>query len=331
MTAQFAMPQRGAETDSGGMQMRVQAIRWHTPTIRELELRPESGGTLPGISPGGHIDLELPGNLVRSYSLTNGPGCRDAYCIAVQRAGDGRGGSAYICDQLRVGDLLHVVPARNTFPMAKAAEESVFIAGGIGITPILSMIRHLASEGASWRLLYAARSRKDAIYLPELEALDGGQGRVQLHFDDENSGASPDVAGYVGSAPAGAHLYACGPAPMLEAYETACADLPAECVHLERFAGDAELSGGGFVVELRRSGKEFFVPEGRTIMDVLQEAGVRVAYSCQSGVCGTCETRVLEGVPDHRDMVLSESERASGRTMMICCSRAFSDRLVLDL
>lgn len=332
MTEHFVVPGNPGETGHASMMMRVQAIRWRAPDIREIEFcLPVPGGTLPGIEPGGHVDIELPGDLVRSYSLTNGPDRRDAYCVAVRRAPDSQGGSAYMCDSLRVGELLRVTPARNTFPLAADAAESIFIAGGIGITPILSMIRHREASGASWRLIYAARSRADAAYLPELEALDGDRGRVQYHFDDENGDAHLDLASCVAQAPADAHLYACGPAPMLDAYEAACADLPPDCVHLERFAGDADLSGGGFTVELRRSGKEFFIPEGRTIMEVLHEAGIRVAYSCQSGVCGTCETRVLEGQPDHRDQLLSESEKARGRTMMICCSRALSDRLVLDI
>ncbi|PTQ66382.1 PDR/VanB family oxidoreductase [Celeribacter persicus] len=328
----FVPPTSEAQTGSERMEMRVHAIRWLAPAIREIELRATDGSEiLPGIAPGGHIDLSLPGDLTRSYSLTNGPETCDCYRVAVHRTPDSSGGSAYICDTLRVGEVLSVTPARNTFEMAQSDAPAAFIAGGIGITPILSMIRHVAAKGGDWRLLYAARSREDAAFLPELAVLDGGQGRVTLHFDDQVGGAHPDLVAFLAQAPEAAHLYACGPAPMLDAYEAAAAQWPQDQVHLERFAGEADMSGGGFTVELRRSGREFFIPEGKSIMEVLREEGVRVAYSCQSGVCGTCETRVLSGIPDHRDMILSERERESGKTMLICCSRSLSERLVLDL
>ncbi|AJE47589.1 PDR/VanB family oxidoreductase [Celeribacter indicus] len=332
MTKAFVIPPTETPAGPEQMEMRVHAIRWLAPAVREIELRATDGtDCLPGLAPGGHVDLSLPGGLTRSYSLTNGPDCTDCYRVAVHRAPDSAGGSAWLCETLRVGDTLGVSPARNTFEMAPGGAPSAFIAGGIGITPILSMLRHLEVRGGDWTLLYAARSREDAAFLPEIAALDAGRGRVTLHFDDAAGGAHPDLAAWLAAVPREAHLYACGPAPMLDAYETAAAGFPDDQVHLERFAGEADISGGGFTVELRRSGREFFIPEGKSIMEVLRAEGVRVAYSCQSGVCGTCETRVLEGVPDHRDMILSDRERESGKTMLICCSRALSERLVLDL
>lgn len=332
MTAHFsakdeAAPQGVAST--APLSLRVEAIRFEASSIRSIELRDPSGRPLPPVEPGMHLDLALPGDLMRSYSLTNGPEMTDAWVIGVNRDPASTGGSAYLCEELRVGDLLEVSLPRNTFPLTPAP--AIFFAGGIGVTPILSMIRHLAAQGIDWQLVYAARSRAEAAFLPALAALDPEGRRIHLHFDDAE-GAVLDLAARVAEAPAAAHLYCCGPAPMLDAFEAATAGRPPEQVHLERFHG-GEVAGAetGFTVVLKRSGREFTVPPGATIIETLQEAGVRVSYSCRSGVCGTCETRVIEGTPDHRDNLLSERERDSGKVMMICCSLAKSDRLVLDL
>ncbi|WP_353475906.1 PDR/VanB family oxidoreductase (plasmid) [Salipiger sp. H15] len=332
MTAHFCAKDEAAPqgvASSTPLLLRVEAIRFEARTIRSIELRDPSGRPLPPVEPGMHLDLALPGELMRSYSLTNGPGMTDAWVIGVNRDPRSTGGSAYLCETLRVGDLLEVTLPRNTFPLTAAP--ALFFAGGIGVTPILSMIRHLAAKGIDWRLVYAARSRSDAAFLPALAALDPEGTRVHLHFDDAE-GTVLDLAAHVAEAPAGTHLYCCGPAPMLDAFEAATADRPAGQVHLERFQG-GEVAGAetGFTVVLKRSGREFTVAPGSTIIETLQEAGVRVSYSCRSGVCGTCETRVIEGTPDHRDNLLSERERESGKVMLICCSLAKSERLVLDL
>lgn len=334
MTAHFGKEAGATEAPVSAcetMELRVQAIRWEAETVRSIELRAPDGRALPGIEAGAHVDLALPGDLVRSYSLTNGPDRRDAYVVGVNRDAQSKGGSAYLCETLRVGDLLQVTPTRNNFPLAEDASESVFFAGGIGITPVLSMIRHLEAKGADWALIYAVRNRAAAAFLPELEALDAGRGRVTLHEDDR-AGAVLDLAHHLAAAGESAHLYCCGPTPMIDAFEALCQGRPESHVHVERFEG-VEVTGAenGFTVVLKRKGIELDVPPGRTIMEVLKEAGVRVAYSCQSGVCGTCETRVIEGEPDHRDNVLSDRERERGGVMMICCSLAKSDRLVLDI
>ncbi|NIZ08583.1 PDR/VanB family oxidoreductase [Pseudooceanicola sp. HF7] len=333
MTAHFAN-ETGAEdapvSQTQTLELRVEAIRYAAETVREVTLVAPDGAELPGIEPGGHVDLHLPGDRIRSYSLTNGPGETTAYVVAVNRDAASTGGSAHICEDLRVGTRLRVSTAPNNFPLAEAAE-SLFFAGGIGITPVLSMIRHLEARGAAWRLIYAVRSRAQAAFLSELQALDAGRGRLELHEDDRK-GAVLDLAQHLAEAPEGAHLYCCGPTPMIDAFESLCDGRPASHVHVERFAGLAvEGAETAFTVVLKRKGLEFEVPPGKTIIEVLQENGVKVAYSCQSGVCGTCETRVIEGTPDHRDNLLSERERERGQVMLICCSLAKSDRLVLDI
>ncbi|SLN56408.1 PDR/VanB family oxidoreductase [Roseisalinus antarcticus] len=325
------MPATGG--DGGGLTLRVTAIRYRTETVRQIELRHPGGAALPPASPGAHIDLRLPGDLSRSYSLVNAPGDDGRYVIAVHRDPASRGGSAHMCETLRVGDMIEVSAPLNTFPMAETGD-AVFFAGGIGITPILSMIRARAASGAGWTLHYAFRAEALAAYLDELRHLAAESGGTLHLHDDALSGAVYDIAADVAAVPAGAHLYCCGPSPMLDAFEAAAAaekGRDPDTIHVERFTNVVEASTESFTVVLKRKGKEFEVPAGRTIMEVLQENGVRVAYSCREGVCGTCETRVIEGEPDHKDKVLSERERASNKVIMICCSGARSSRLVLDI
>ncbi len=311
-------------------------IRSRSPIAQDilsLELAAPDGAPLPAFSAGAHIDLHLPSGLNRSYSLVNDPDERQRYLIAVQKEQDGRGGSAFVHEALKQGDVLEVTGPRNNFALVEDAQDVLLIAGGIGITPLYCMIQRLQRIGQPWRLFYAARSRARAAYLPELLALEAAApGRVQLHFNDEHAGAVPNVAAAVASAPPDAHLYCCGPAPMLEAFLKAATDRPEAHVHVEYFSAAHEAAtAGGFVVELARSQRRFHIPEGKTILAVLLDAGVNVDYSCEEGTCGTCETAVIEGEPDHRDSWLTPAERASGKTMMICCSGSRGARLVLDL
>jgi vanillate O-demethylase ferredoxin subunit len=318
-------------TDRVLLRLRIAAIRYEADTVRSFELVAPDGRTLPPVEAGAHIDLMLPGELSRSYSVINSTGPADRYLIAVNRSAESRGGSAHLCDVARIGDLIEVTAPLNTFRLADDAEETLLLAGGIGITPILSMARRLEALGRRWRLVYAARSRAAAAFLPEISALaTTNPGGVTLHFDDE-AGGPLDIAAAVGSATLQAHLYCCGPEPMLAAFKSATAGRDPDRIHVEHFAGTDARPTGEFTVMLKRSGRTIVVPAGRTIMEVLQEAGIRVAYSCRSGVCGTCETRVLEGIPDHKDNVLSPREQASGKVIMICCSGAKTDRLVLDI
>lgn len=282
---------------------------------------------LPGAGPGAHLDVLLPNGIERQYSLIHSGPQLPAYTIAVKLDAASRGGSSFVHRELRVGDRLRVCHPRNNFPLVKDAPHSVLIAGGIGITPILCMMRRLIQLGRSWQLHYACRSRDEAAFVSELERF----GQAHLHFDDE-AGALLPIASIVGGAPKDAHLYCCGPTPMLAAFQSSAAGWPSGQLHVEYFAPRfTAAQQGGYVVELARSKRTFSIPDGKTILQVLREADIDVSYSCEEGVCSACETRVISGVPDHRDSVLSEQERKDGRTMMICCSGSKSERLVLDL
>lgn len=304
----------------------IKSATFLAPEILSYELQPPPGQQLPAFTAGAHVDLTLDNGLVRSYSLVNAPSERHRYTIAVQKDRASRGGSRWIHDNLRPGGVVTVSAPRNNFPLNEAAEKSVFIAGGIGITPILSMTQRLSAIGRDWELYYCARTRAAAAFLDVL----GGNAR--LNFDQEPGGRMLDIAALVRSLPAEAHVYCCGPLPMLASFEEATADRPRERVHLEYFqAKEAPAVAGGFTVVLAKSAREVMVPEGKTILDALLDAGMDLPYSCTEGVCGTCETKVLEGIPDHRDLILTREEQAANRSMMICCSGSLSQRLVLDL
>jgi tetrachlorobenzoquinone reductase len=314
--------------------LRLRAMTWEAEGILGLELVPAAPGTpLPAFTAGAHIDLHLPGGPVRSYSLLNDPAERHRWCIAVHRDPASRGGSRQVHEQLRPGQLLTVSPPRNHFPLDEAAPRSVFIAGGIGITPLLCMVRRLTALGRPWVLHHAARTRAHAAFGDELQALAAhGGGTLHRVFDQEPGGRMLDVAAIVAALPDGAHVYCCGPAGMLAAFERATAGLPPQRVHLEYFAAkDAPAATGGFSVKLQRDGRTVPVPPGQSILDALAAIGAEPPWSCREGVCGTCEVRVLDGVPDHHDMVLSPAQREANDRMMVCCSGAKSPLLVLDL
>ncbi len=314
------------------LQLRLSAITWKAPGINTYEFRLPSGGELPAFAAGAHIDLYLPNGIVRSYSLANAQSERDRYVVGVQKDRSSRGGSRCLHEDVHVGDIIKVVGPRNNFPLDEGAENTLLIAGGIGVTPILCMARRLAEQGKRWQMYYSARTRAEAAFLTELAelaALPGGT--LHLNFDQEPGGRMLDLAAIVAAA-AGSHVYCCGPLPMLAAFELACEKIPASHVHLEYFtAKEAPVTSGGFTVVLAKSGKELFVAEGKTILDAVLDAGIDMSYSCMEGVCGSCEVAVLEGTPDHRDLVLTKSEQEASKTMMICCSGSKSQRLVLDI
>lgn len=319
-----------SETDT--IDVVVHAIRDVAETIREFEFRAKDGTDLPPTSAGAHISVSVPGVDWRSYSLINGNDERHRYVIAVNRDPKSRGGSAYMCETLAIGDTMTIRPAANHFKLVETAAMSVLIAGGIGITPIYSMIQRLEAKRRKWQLVFAARSRARAAFVDELEALEKAKpGRVKFHFDDENEGRPLDMAAVLAKAPAYAQLYCCGPEVMLDAYKSAAERWPDEQIHLEHFTGVTAALTGGFTVYLHKTGREFEIPAGQSIMQVLLANDIFVPRSCMEGVCGTCETRVIEGVPDHRDKILSDREKAANNTMLICCSGAKTDRLVLDI
>jgi tetrachlorobenzoquinone reductase len=315
------------------VEVRVERISYEAENINSYELVAPNGGELVPFTAGGHIDLHLPNGMIRSYSLLNDQQERRRYVIAVNKDAASRGGSSFIHDTIRAGDLITVSHPRNNFALHEAAEHSVLIAGGIGITPLMSMVRRLEDLGRTWELFYAARTRFAAAFLEELSAVRPNV-HLNLHadFDDERAGRLFDIAGIVAKAPANAHLYCCGPVPMLEAFETAAADRASDHVHVEYFkAKEVPALEGGFEITLARSKRTISVEAGKTILDALLDAGIAANYACTEGVCGTCETRVLEGTPDHRDQYLSKDEQATNTTIMICCSGSKSHTLVLDL
>lgn len=315
------------------LEARIRAMVLEADGIMSVELRAPDGRELPPFTAGAHIDLHLPTGLIRSYSLLNDAAERHRYVIAVGRDKASRGGSQYVHERLRVGDTTTLGVPRNNFPLAEDAADTLLIAGGIGITPVLCMIRRLHALNRPWRLHYCTRTRRHAAFLDELLRLAGNQPeRVKVNFDGEQFGKMLDIAQVVNAERPDTHLYCCGPLPMLDAFERATAGRNPATVHLEYFAArSAPATAGGFELELRRSGKTLTVPPGKTILDVVMDAGVAVSYSCSEGICGSCETKVLEGQPDHRDLVLSKEEQAAGKTMMICCSGCKGSKLVLDL
>jgi ferredoxin-NADP reductase len=313
----------------------LHAITRLTHDASAFEFRRVDGAPLPPFTAGAHVDLILPNGVRRSYSLCNAQEESHRYVVGVKRASPSRGASTFLHDQLRVGSEIEIAPPRNNFPLVESAPHSVLIAGGIGITPIWSMLQRLVALGASWELHYASRTPKDAAFLDELERLATPDARrLRFAFSREAGGARLDLDEIVAAAPASSHFYACGPAQMLSAYERATAHVPNEQVHLERFsAADAAVqrATSGFEIILARSDRTLQVPAEKSILDVLLDDGVEVAFSCMDGVCGSCKVEVLDGMPDHRDVILGAEERAVNRTMMVCCSRAVSERLVLDL
>lgn len=308
--------------------VQLTAVTYAAPGVNLYELRRPENQPLPEIEPGSHIDLHLPSGHVRQYSLINDEPNPTRYLIGVKRDPKGRGGSLFIHDQLRVGQPMSIGLPRNNFPLQEQAERSIFFAGGIGITPILSMIGRLTALGRPWSLFYSCRSRSEALFLERL----GADPSVRLHFDDENGGRVLNFADVLQNLPKEAHLYCCGPPPMLSAFLAAAERWPQDRVHVERFSsGESATDSKSFVIELARSNLELVVPSGKTILATLREAGFDVPSSCEQGFCGSCAVRVLKGDPDHRDIALTDEQRLANDTIMICCSGSKSDRLVLDL
>ncbi len=313
-------------------ELRVHAITYEADGILSFDLRAPDGGELPPFTAGAHLDVHVGPDMERSYSLTNLQGERHRYVIAVGRDANSRGGSKFMHDTVRVGQMLTIRPPSNTFELAESAPASIFIGGGIGITPLLGMMRRLESLGRAWSLHYAARTRKTAAFLDVFAELERARpGRIHITFDHEPGNTKLDLAAILGAADAGAHIYCCGPVGMLQAFEQAAKGRAEDTIHTEYFAPAQEAARGGFTVVLKRSNKTLLIPPDKSILKTLLENGVRVNYACTEGVCGTCETRVLEGIPDHRDNVLSAREKASNKAIMVCCSGAKTEKLVLDI
>lgn len=312
--------------------LRVQVARkWAAADgIAALELRTVNG-VLPTFQPGAHIDLHLPNGLVRQYSITNGPGETDRYVIGVKREAASGGGSACVHDTLRVGDVLAISEPRNNFPLRRDAVRTLFIAGGIGITPLLSMALALDHSALSYRLHYFAQAESQMAFADRLAELKGNLvPHLGLSPEATQEKLRETLTGYV----PGMHVYLCGPGPMLEAARAIARDCgwPESAVHFEYFKNTHEIDdSSSFEVALARSCVTLQVPAGRTILDVMREAGIDMPSSCEQGACGTCLATVIEGEPDHQDVYLNDAEKRSNTKIMTCVSRAKSARLVLDL
>ncbi|MGQ3056512.1 MAG: PDR/VanB family oxidoreductase [Nevskia sp.] len=313
--------------------LRIDAIRCEARDALLIELRDPAGDPLPPFTAGAHVELEIEPRLRRSYSLCNDPLERDRYCLGVGLARDSRGGSRRIHDSYRVGQLVRVSQPRNHFPLSAADGERLFIAGGIGITPIMAMIHQSQREGRPWKLHYCVRNRVRAAFYETLQAL--APGRVHFHFDDEQQGRLFDADAALSQAPANAGIYTCGPEPLMKAVEAAGSrsGRAADDLHFEWFSAAAVDSAAdkAFRVLLARTGIELQVPADRSLLDVLEENGCGVPYACREGTCGTCRTEVLAGDCEHRDTVLSAAEKADNRAIMVCVSRARSERIEIDL
>ena len=315
------------------VKLKLVSARMLTDAVRELVFRRSDDGKLAGYTPGAHVKFQLPAG-ERSYSLIDfEPRSQDnsanTYCVAVLREAEGAGGSRHM-HSLASGDEVLVSPPANDFSLIMD-KPALLVAGGIGITPIISMATALAHAGTPFRFHYACRTKAAAAYRDELASAFGKQ--LTLHFDDQRETAL-DLRTLAASVTADEHVYVCGPKGMIEAVKSAmeAAGIASDRVHFELFTSAATQAGDvTFEVQLHSTGAVFEVPPGKTIIEVLEAGGVDLIYDCQRGDCGICQTDIIEGVPDHRDVVLSDSEKAEGKVIQICVSRAKSARLVLDL
>ena len=312
------------------MALRIAAANDVANGIRGFELVHPEGHDLPPFTPGSHISLLAPNGAKRKYSLCNDAAERHRYVISVKREVGGRGGSISLIDGARVGDTVRVSPPDNAFPLVDKAPRYVFIAGGIGITPILSMIRSLGPDCPTpWKLYYLSRAPEFAAYLDELTGPEY-RGKVVVHHDYGDPNRAFDLWPVL-ERPGNAHIYCCGPRPLMESVRDMTGHWSPANIHFESFneGGEVRPDDRPFTVRLAHSGKTVEVPVGQTILATLRDAGCVIASSCESGTCGTCKTRLLEGVADHRDMVLLPEETATH--IMVCVSRAQSDELTLDV
>jgi tetrachlorobenzoquinone reductase len=308
-------------------ELRVTDIGLVARDIKLIRLEACDGQPLPPAEPGAHLTLILPNGLERQFSLIEPGAMPSSYLLGVKLEPESRGGSRYLFDDVRVGDRIQARPPLNHFPLVEDGTRSLLLAGGIGITPIWSMAQRLTALGRPWKLAYTCRAPEDALFLTDLRSIE----HAHLHFS-RAAGARMDMKALCDSEPENTHFYCCGPVSMLEAFEAATAGRPGSHIHLEAFAAREEAAlGGGFTVELAKSGRSLFIPPGQSILDAIAATGLPVPHSCVVGVCGTCETTVLAGTPDHRDSILTATERESGKTMMICCSGSLTEKLVLDL
>ncbi|WP_200878934.1 PDR/VanB family oxidoreductase [Actibacterium sp.] len=308
--------------------LKVAARHREADDVVGLVLVDPEGADLPAWSPGAHIDLALGESLVRQYSLCGDPEVRQEWRVAVLREPESRGGSKWIHSDLKVGQLIEAQGPRNNFGL-EPAREYLFVAGGIGVTPLLPMIQELARKGADWRLLYGGRKQASMAFT---DALGEYGERVQIRPEDQFG--LLDLKAFLGSPREGVGIYTCGPERLLEAIEMETANWPEGTLHMERFKpkpGALEGASGSFEVILAKTGGSVTVGPDETIIDALDRIGLHVPRSCGEGTCGTCLTKVLDGTPDHRDSFLMGRKRAENKAMCVCCSRALTPTITLKL
>jgi phthalate 4,5-dioxygenase reductase subunit len=297
--------------------------------IHLLEFRDPDGKLLPEFSAGAHIAVRVPNGLLRKYSLCNNPAERERYQIAVKRESNGRGGSCSLIDSVKAGDEITVTAPVNDFALPQRAQDFLFIAGGIGVTPMMAMIRQVMAEGKRFRLFYCSRSPETTAFRDELSAPEF-KDTVVIHYDEGDASRSLDLRPILAERKNREHLYCCGPRPLMEAVRAMTDHWSPTAVHFEAFS-EAETHKADdkpFKVRLARSGDVLDVPTDKTILEVLRAHGLDVPSSCETGTCGTCRTKLLAGEADHRDLVLAEHERKD--TIMICVSRARSTDITID-
>lgn len=297
-----------------------------------LDLSDPAGQPLPAFEAGAHVDIHLKTGLVRQYSLCGDPANADGYRLGVLKDPASRGGSVAVHELLQEGREIEISVPRNHFPLASDAKRSILIGGGIGITPMVAMAYALNARDSDFELHYCGRSRSRSAFLDELGSA-AFAARLHTHFDDEAAEQKLDLARVLGTPQVGVHVYVCGPAGFMDwviaqALEAGYAD---DHVHREYFQVEVDASGAGFEVVAQRSGKTVQVAEGQSIVDALTAVGIKIEVSCEQGVCGTCLCDVIEGEPDHRDVYLTDDEKSANDQILVCCSRAKSKKLVLDI
>ena len=315
------------------LKVRVERIRQEAADIKSFRLMAVDASALPPFSPGSHIDVHV-GGLVRQYSLCNNPATADHYVIAVKREAESRGGSLAMHEHVREKDVLTISPPRNNFSLRQGATQSLLLGGGIGITPLLSMARHLRTAGLAFQLQYFTRSIDCTAFHDELSA-QAWKNHVVFHYALDPAALKTYLRKLLWEHSAGMHLYVCGPRPFMElVQDVAAATWPPDSVHVEYFSADPQALAGPrstFQVRLARTGTTCLVKDDQSIVSALQQVGVEIPTSCEQGVCGTCLTGVLAGEPDHRDAYLTEEEKACNDKILPCVSRARSQSLTLDL
>ena len=314
------------EEEEGVLDLQIRTMRLEADDVLSIELVDPEGGWLPEWTPGAHIDLGMPDE-IRQYSLCGDPADRTRYLVAVLREPDSRGGSAYLHNQARPGEIIEVGGPRNHFQLSPA-KDYLFIAGGIGITPILPMIRHAEQEQIPWRLMYGGRRRSSMAFTRELARYGD---RVLLQAEDE--AGRLDAPAFLADPHEGTKVFCCGPTGLIEAVESGCQDWPTGALNIERFVAKdlSDLESKPVHVTCAQSGLEVDVPASRSILEALEDVGLNIANACREGVCGSCEVRVLSGVPAHRDSYRNADELDDTSSLATCVSRACTSELVLDI